>query len=77
MTNNEILWKAMQENLPKRTWIPVGDIFAMVKQQLVLDDEDLASISRPSSSPRWKVNVRVLLRQKQESGTVRTRRRAA
>ena len=74
MTGNEKIWEAMQKNLPKQTWIPIKDIFDMVKHKVKLDDEDLALFPAPGKTPRWKSNVKMLLRSKQEAGSVHSRR---
>ncbi|MGA9118265.1 MAG: hypothetical protein WB699_02765 [Bacteroidota bacterium] len=74
MTDNLTIWKAMQDNLPKRTWIPLADIFAMVRTSIVLDAEDLARLSVSARTPCWKSNVRILLHTKQETGSVMARK---
>ena len=74
MTDNEKFWEAIQENLPKKTWIPIKDIFDMVKHKVKLDDEDLALFPSPGKIPRWKSNVKILLRSKREAGSVHSRR---
>ncbi len=75
MTDNTTIWNALQKHLPKRTWIPLAEIFATVHTQVLLDDEDLESGSTHSGSPRWESNVRRLLRVKTQTGSVRARKR--
>jgi hypothetical protein len=71
MTDNTTIWKSLQEHLPKRTWIPIAKIFATVEKFVPLDGEDLYA-AQPER-PRWKSNVRRLLRLKVRAGSVRSR----
>jgi hypothetical protein len=71
MTDNATIWKSLQQHLPRRTWIPIARVFAAVEQYVALDGEDL-KYSR-SERPRWKSNVRRLLRTKERAGRVRAR----
>ena len=74
MTDNSTIWKALQEHLPKRTWIPIAEVFATVQNRVVLDEEDLEHAPSPRNTPRWKSNVRHLLRMKQRTGSIRARK---
>jgi hypothetical protein len=74
MTDNATIWKTLQERLPKRTWMPISAIYAAVETYVQLDAEDLEDVRATLHRPRWKSNVRRLLRQKKECGTVHARR---
>jgi hypothetical protein len=71
MTDNTTIWKSLQEHLPRRTWIPIAKVFAIVEKFVPLDREDLRAIH--PERPRWKSNVRRLLRLKVRAGSVRAR----
>lgn len=71
MTDNTTIWKSLQEHLPRRTWIPIAKVFATVEKFVPLDGEDLRA-THPER-PRWKSNVRRLLRLKVRAGSVRSR----
>jgi hypothetical protein len=73
MTDNMTIWRSLQEHLPRRTWIPIAKVFATVEKFVPLDGEDLRA-SHPER-PRWKSNVRRLLRLKVRAGSVRSRTR--
>lgn len=75
MTDSVTLWTAFKEHLPKRTWIPLAEVFAVVQDHVDLDAEDLEPTRVLSDTPRWKSNVRRLLRTKKQSGSLRARRR--
>jgi len=74
MTDSVTLWMAFKEYLPKRTWIPIADVFAVVQDHVHLDAEDLEPTNVLSDTPRWKSNVRRLLRKKKHSGSLRARK---
>jgi hypothetical protein len=77
MTDNSILWQALQAYIPRKTWIPLSDILATVRSRVTLDKEDLERKDLPPGPPRWESNLRRLLRAKTLSGNVRARRRNA
>jgi hypothetical protein len=74
MTDNAAIWKTLQERLPKHTWMPIAEVYAAVENNVPLDAEDLHNIHPSAHRPRWKSNVRRLLREKKECGTIRARR---
>lgn len=77
MTDDATIWRALQEFLPKRTWIPLPDILAIVQSRVFLDHEDLERRSPSSGVLRWETNVRRLLRVKTRIGSIRARKRAS
>ena len=74
MTDNAIIWDALQKFLPKRIWIPLPDILATVQARIRLDQEDLDRSGSRSGKPRWETNVRRLLRTKARAGSLRARK---
>jgi hypothetical protein len=74
VTNGVTMWKALQSHAPKHRWIPLAEVFALVENHMSLDAEDLSHTDARSGNPRWKTNVRRLLRTKVKGGTIRARR---
>jgi hypothetical protein len=72
MTDNGTMWRTLQEHMPKRTWIHVGEVYETIEAEIRLDADDLAA--HPIGMPHWKSNLRTLLRQKQASGGVLSRK---
>jgi len=75
MTDDRTLWVTLQKHLPRRVWIPIADIFLIVQRGVVLDAEDMERSNSRSLTPRWKSNVRRVLRFKQKEGTITGRKR--
>lgn len=75
MTNDTALWTALHAHLPRKTWVPIGDIYLIVQHRILLDSEDLGYRTTHSSSPRWKFNVRRVLHSKQREGRLLRRMR--
>jgi hypothetical protein len=75
MTDDATIWRALQESLPKKIWVSLSDIYAIVQSRVYLDREDLERRHPSSGSPQWKTNVRRLLRAQARVGRIRTRRR--
>ena len=75
VTDNTTIWRALQEHLPKKTWISLEEILTTVHTRLFLDEEDLKPARSHSGTPRWESNVRRLLRMKTQAGSVRSRRK--
>lgn len=76
MTDNRTIWKTIREQLPKQTWIPIGDIFRAVETNISLDKEDLDTRLSRSNIPQWHRNVRRVLRKKKEAGRIHARPRS-
>lgn len=68
MTNDRVLWAALRSHLPRHQWVPIGEIYTIVQHRVVLDAEDLDCRTARSYTPRWKYNLRRLLRSKQREG---------
>jgi len=74
MTDDRTLWTTLHKYLPRRAWIPIADIFLIVQRRVVLDAEDMERVNSRSLTPRWKSNVRRVLRFKQKEGTLTGRK---
>jgi len=73
MTGQAAIWNTMIEYVPRKQWISIGDLFAIVEHGSDLDSEDLELDS--SHVPRWKLNVRRALMDKKRAGSVQGRRK--
>lgn len=73
MTNDNALWKALRQHLPRRTWIPIADIYVIIQQQVPLDAEDLECSNPRTLNPHWKTNVRRVLYSKKRDGMITAR----
>ncbi len=73
MTDAKTIWGILQRHLPKKTWIPLAEIFSTVEIHVALDDEDKARTGSRSGKPRWKSNVQRILRIQERAGTIRGR----
>jgi len=73
MTDDKALWTTLRRHLPRRTWIPIADIYDIVQNRVRLDAEDLDCRLSRSATPRWKFNVRRLLRSKHREGRLMRR----
>ncbi len=74
VTDNTTIWNTLQKHVPKRKWISLSEIFAIIQARVLLDAEDLGPASPHSGTPRWHANVRRLLRVKVQTGNVRSRK---
>ena len=45
MTDDGTLWTTLHKYLPRRAWIPIADIFLIIKRRVVLDAEDMARVN--------------------------------
>jgi hypothetical protein len=74
MTSNAVIWHVIMEHIPRKTWVPRAEVYAIVKNHTVFDGEDMEPGRAPSRLPLWQINVRRLLRTKQKDGRVLARR---
>jgi hypothetical protein len=75
MTTDMVIWRALHSYLPRKTWIPIADIYGIVRLRISLDAEDLGSGRARSTAPMWQRNVRRVLHSKLRDGTLRNRKR--
>jgi hypothetical protein len=73
MTNDITLWATLHEHLPRKTWIPIEEIYQIVQRNVPLDTEDLGCRGMRSASPHWKRNVRRILHSKHREGALMSR----
>ncbi len=73
MTDNGTIWTTILRNLPPRTWIPIAEIYQAVEANIRLDAEDLDTTLSRNNIPRWRTNVRRVLKVKADGGRVHTR----
>ena len=73
MTDDAALWTALRKHLPRKTWIPIVEIYGIISRRISLDAEDLECAGTRSGLPRWQRNVRRVLHSKQKDGTLRGR----
>lgn len=73
MTNDTALWMTLHKHLPRKMWVPIGDIYTIVQHRIRLDAEDLECANTRSTLPRWQCNVRRVLHSKQRKGTLLAR----
>ncbi len=74
MTDDSALWTTLHEHLPRKTWVPITEIYTIVQHRIPLDAEDLESRNAASESPCWKSNVRRVLYSKHREGTLLRRK---
>ena len=64
------IWNIIKHNIPKNEWIPLQDIYDLVRQNVILDDEDYEPQSPTSDLPKWKRNVRNVLQYRKRTGEI-------
>ena len=73
MTERSAMWNTMVEHIPKRRWISIREIFAIVESRSTLDKEDLELNS--FRIPRWRLTVRRALMDQKRLGSIQGRRK--
>ena len=75
MLQTSTIWNVMQDHVPKKQWVPIDRIFAIIESHCVLDKEDLKIHVRAPKNPHWRTSVRRVLDVKKKSGEILGRRR--
>jgi hypothetical protein len=70
MLHQPEIWKIIKDNLPNHGWVTLQDIYRIIKQNAVLDDEDFKPQSPNSDIPKWKRNVRNVLQYRKTTGEI-------
>jgi hypothetical protein len=60
----------MQKRLSKGYWILLTEIYHMIENGLLLDNEDYEWQSPSSTVPKWKRNVRNVLQYRKNTGDI-------
>jgi hypothetical protein len=60
----------MRNNIPKREWMSLQDIYRIIEEKMTLDREDYEWQSPTSTVPKWKRNVRNVLQYRKKTGAV-------
>ncbi len=70
MTQLPDIWDCIRQHLPRKRWVSIGDIYALVQTRLRLDREDHEPQSPSSDIPKWKRNVRNVLQYRKRTGEI-------
>lgn len=70
MTHLPEIWDCIRAHLPRRRWVPLEDIYALVQARLHLDREDQEPQAPTSPIPKWKRNVRNVLQYRKGTGDI-------
>jgi hypothetical protein len=63
------IWNILIMRMPSG-WIPLQEIYAIIKKHHALDDEDYYPESPNSDGPKWKRNVRNVLQYRRKTGEI-------
>lgn len=70
MLKSREAWQAIDGYAPRGEWLPLNDLYDLVREHVSLDDSDLSSISNKRVSARWKRTVRNALQRAKADGSV-------
>ena len=65
------IWEIMLTKVPRGRWIPIKEIYDVVKRYGNLDTEDFEPQSPTSNIPKWKRNTRNVLQYRKSTGQIR------
>jgi hypothetical protein len=69
------VWGIIHGHVPRKEWVPSGDIYAMVELYGNLDEEDRQPQSPGSNTSKWQALVRNVLANRLKKGKIRSRKR--
>jgi hypothetical protein len=64
------IWDIMVMKMPQNEWVSLQDIYAIVKRNHQLDDEDYLPQAPRSDLPKWQRNVRNVLQRRKSIGHI-------
>lgn len=70
MTHLPDIWECIRQHLPRKRWVPIGDVYSLVQSKLRPDREDQEPQSPSSDIPKWKRNVRNVLQYRKRTGEI-------
>ena len=70
-TAQPVMWEAIFEKMPREKWIPIVEIFGIVKNNVPLQKDDFdPATSGKCDSIRWESNVRSMLQYRNMTGEI-------
>lgn len=73
MTDIGVIWQTIRKHAPRKIWLSIAEVCAIVEDHAKLDSDDLVPGRYPARLPKWKANVRRILKTKKKEGEVRGR----
>jgi len=70
MTRIPDMWETMMIKMIRGKWYPLEDIYRIISNNIILDDEDYEPAAPKSDHPKWKRNVRNVLQHRRKSGDI-------
>lgn len=61
------IWDILKSSMPRGQWVPLEEIYQLVKRCGSLDAEDFEPQSPTSNIPKWKRNVRNVLQYRKKT----------
>jgi hypothetical protein len=64
------IWDVIDSELPRDEWIPLQNIYALIKLKIQLKPDDFLSSAPTSDEPKWMRNVRNVLQSRKTRGDI-------
>ena len=64
------IWDCIVDNLTKKEWFTLDEIYQLIERNNSLDPEDYEPQSPGSEVPKWKRNVRNVLQYRKKTGEI-------
>jgi hypothetical protein len=66
MIGHPEIWAIIQSKMAKGRWVPLNQVYEIVKANALLDSEDFEPESPTSDKPKWMRNVRNVLQYRKD-----------
>jgi hypothetical protein len=70
MTDLGEIWEIILTHMPKDRALSLQEVYRIIERHADLDPEDFEPASRTSTDPKWKRDVRNVLRYRAETGEI-------
>lgn len=70
MSKSHEIRTCLEKNAKKNIYLSLSEIYNIIEKNLILDEDDLSSVTDEHKEPKWQRNVRNVLQSDKENSSI-------
>ncbi|MBP7770145.1 MAG: hypothetical protein KA055_03390 [Aliarcobacter sp.] len=70
MSKSDEIRTCLEKNAKKNIYLSLSEIYNIIEKNLILDEDDLSSVTNEHKEPKWQRNVRNVLQSDKENSNI-------
>ena len=70
MSKSDEIRTCLEKNAKKNIYLSLSEIYNIIEKNLILDKDDLSSVTNEHKEPKWQRNVRNVLQSDKETSNI-------